>query len=300
MIDRIIEIADDGGRLSIDLGRLTLKREEATVAQVPVKELAVLVLAHPRLSITHPVLDEIARAGGIVVVCDDRRLPSGMLLPLQAFGLPSQRMGLQWTLSVPRRKRIWQRIVQAKIEGQARALEELDGGDSGIGRLVATVRSGDAGNVEGDAARRYWRAMFGPNFRRSRDGGAPNPALNYGYSILRAVVARAICGAGLHPCVGIQHHHRSNPFCLADDLMEPFRPVVDRAVVSCFGRDPAVMPPEASTLDRDARGAIISAVLDRYSVGGESRTLPDLVRRAIHSTVRAMENGTRDFRIEAP
>ena len=300
MIDRVIEIAEEGGRLSVELDRLKLVRDEVTVATVPLPEIAALVLAHPRISLSHPVLDGVSRAGGIVVVCDDRRMPSGMLLPMQAFGLPAQRMGLQGRLAEPRRKRIWQQVVRDKIHAQRRLLEKLDGSDPGLARIAAGVRSGDAGNAEGEAARHYWTALFGPGFRRARDGAAPNPALNYGYAILRAVVARAICGAGLHPCVGVQHHHRANPFCLADDLMEPFRPVVDAAVVDRFGRDPRAMPSEAEALDRDTRGALIAAVLDRYEVEGEFRTLPDLVRRAVHATVRAMEHGTRTFEILAP
>ena len=300
VIDRVIEVAEAGGRLSLDLNRLKIIRDQETLATVPLGEIAALVLAHPRITLTHPVLDGIAKAGGIVAICDDRRMPSGMLLPLQAFGLPAQRMGGQRRLTEPRRKRIWQHVVRSKILAQARLLERLDGSSGNLRSVAERVKSGDSGNAEGEAARQYWRALFGPAFRRDRDGVAPNPALNYGYAILRAIVTRSICGAGLHPCMGVQHHHRSNPFCLADDVMEPFRPVVDAAVVERFGRDPHQMPVEAGRLDRDTRQSLIAAVLDRYDVEGESRTLPDLVRRGVNATVNAMSEGTRDYTIPAP
>ena len=300
MIERVIEIAEAGGRLTLDLGRLKITREQETLAMVPLGEIAALVLAHPQINVTHPVLDGVSKSGGIVVICDDRRMPSGMLLPLQAFGLPAQRMGIQRELPEPRRKRIWQHVVRSKILAQARLLERLDGTSGTLRSIAEHVKSGDTGNAEGEAARQYWRAIFGPLFRRDRDGSAPNPALNYGYAILRATVTRAICGAGLHPCMGVQHHHRSNPFCLADDLMEPFRPVVDAAVVELFGRRPHQMPTEAGQLDRDTRQSLIAAILDRYDVEGEARTLPDLVRRGINATVRAMSEGTRSYTITAP
>lgn len=300
MIDRVIEVAEAGGRLSIDLNRLKIIRDQETLATVPLGEITALVLAHPQITVTHPVLDGVAKSGGIVVICDDRRMPSGMLLPLQAFGLPAQRMGLQRRLTEPRRKRIWQHVVQCKILAQARLLERLDGSSGNLRSIADHVKSGDTGNAEGEAARQYWRAIFGPSFRRDRDGSAPNPALNYGYAILRAIVTRAICGAGLHPCMGVQHHHRANPFCLADDLMEPFRPVVDATVVERFGRDPRQMPSEAEQLDRDTRQALIGAVLDRYELDGESRTLPDLVRRGVNATVKAMTDGTRGYAMPAP
>lgn len=297
MIDRVIEVGEAGGSLSCDLDRLAIERDGVTLATIPLREIAALILAHPRIRISHPTLDGISRAGGIVVICDARRMPSGMLLPLQAFGLPSQRMRLQWAMTEPRRKRIWRRVIQAKIRAQAAVVDDL-GDDSGsLQRLVPTVRSGDTTNVEATAARRYWQALFGPGFRRLPEGGPPNPALNYGYAVLRALVTRTICGAGLHPCVGIHHHSRSNPFCLADDLMEPFRPIVDRTVIRLFGRDPDDMPPTTELLDQKARSMLIAALLERHVVNDERRTLPDLIRRTVSNVVRAMEHGSRDLEI---
>jgi CRISPR-associated protein Cas1 len=300
MIERIIEIADDGARLRLDLQRLMVEREKVVVASVPVVEIAALILGHPQITISQPLLAAVADAGGIVVVTDARRMPSGMLLPLQAFGLPAQRMRLQVAASQPRQKRIWRQVVRAKIRAQGRVLQRLDGDDRGLAALAAGVQSGDPANVEGEAARRYWAALFGPRFRRDRDGWVPNPQLNYGYAVLRAIVARSICGAGLHPCLGVHHHHRSNPFCLADDLMEPFRPLVDTAVVELCGREPPADVKVASELSKIHRAALLQAMLDRHRVGGEYRSVTDLVRRSIHAFTNALEDGTRGYRIRVP
>jgi CRISPR-associated protein Cas1 len=159
-------------------------------------------------------------------------------------------------------------------------LARLHGSDSGLSALVSQVKSGDPQNVEARAARRYWPALFGDEFRRDRDGEPPNNMLNYGYAVLRAIVARAICASGLHPSIGLHHHNRYDAFVLADDIMEPLRPVVDRAVaeyVNQYGND--------IQLDRQAKSALILPLLGRFRVEGESRTLFDIVSKTAISLV---------------
>jgi len=279
MTDRIVELAEGPARLSVRLEQLVIERAGAPEVTTPLDELATLVLSSPHTQMTQAVLHTIAAKGGMVVVCDEHYLPAAMMLPLQAHHVQTERFALQAQLSEPRRKRLWQQLAQAKIWAQSRLLKELHGDDSGIGALAERVRSGDPENVESQAARRYWPVLFGdPKFRRQREREDQNRHLNYGYTVLRAAVARAICGAGLHPSFGLQHRNRYDAFSLASDFMEPFRPLVDRAVALWLREhDPL------QSLDREAKAHLIGAIQARYLADGEARTLPDILARSAAS-----------------
>ena len=256
-------------------------KDETTI---PLSDIAALIVSHPQVSYTHAVLAGLAAAGATFIACDEKHLPAAMLLPLVTHSTQTERFAAQAQLSLPTRKRIWQEIVRAKLLAQARLLEERTGRDWGLGALALRVRSGDAGNLESQAARIYWRALFG-DFRRDPEGEGVNSCLNYGYAIVRAIVARALCGAGLHPSFGVHHHNRYDAFCLADDLMEPFRPLVDRVVARL--RDER--GPEVS-LDKESKRAILEEVLARYMAEGESRTTFDWASRAAASLAAIMED----------
>jgi len=242
---------------------------------MPLTEVAVLVLANLHASVTQAVLAGLAQAGASVIVCDSKRLPAAMLLPLETHFAQGERFAQQAQASLPLRKRMWQSIVRAKIRAQARLLQEVRGDDGGLAPLAARVKSGDPANVEAEASRAYWSALFGRRFRRNRDGLDENRLLNYGYAVLRAIVARAVCAAGLHPSLGLHHHNRYDPFCLVDDLMEPFRPIVDRAAFQFCQVHGRLAP-----LDKQAKAALIGALMGRFMVDSESRTLFDIAARA--------------------
>jgi len=281
VIERIIDLAEEPARLTVQNFRLIIARGGQPEAAMPLAEAAVVVLANPQLSLTQPVLAGLAGAGGIVIVCDGKRMPTAMLLPLEAHFAQGERFALQARASLPTRKRLWQALVRAKIKAQARVLEELRGDDAGLPELVGRVRSGDPANVEAEASRRYWPALFAnPEFRRDREGGGPNHLLNYGYAVLRAIVARAVCAAGLHPSLGLHHHNRYDAFRLVDDLMEPLRPVVDRAVAYYC----AAYGPEAA-LDKRAKAVLIGALMGRFRLGRQSRTLFDIANRTAATLV---------------
>jgi CRISPR-associated protein Cas1 len=202
-----------------------------------------------------------------------------MLLPLAAHFAQAERFSAQARASLPTRKRVWQQIIKAKIKAQANLLMELHGSDNGVAALADQVHSGDPSNVEARAARRYWSLLFADaKFRRDREHEEQNLLLNYGYAVLRAIVARAICAAGLHPSLGIHHHNKYNAYCLADDLMEPFRPTVDKAVTEYVNSHEPINRIEAS-----AKKTIISELTGRYIVGCEQRTLFDTVGRIANS-----------------
>ena len=235
MIGRVIEIASDGLHLARSRGFMTVSGDGVEDGRVPLDDMAVLLCNARGLTYSNGLMTELARRGVAVVLCGPSYLPVAWLWPLEGHHVQALRIRCQLEASKPLRKRLWQSIVRAKIAQQQNTLDllEIPGGD--VKSLVRRVKSGDPDNVEAQAARRYWPMLFGSDFRRDRFGQMPNPLLNYGYTVLRAAVARAVVSAGLHPSLGIHHHNRANPMCLVDDMMEPFRPLVDYAVARLVG-----------------------------------------------------------------
>ncbi|MBN2473375.1 MAG: type II CRISPR-associated endonuclease Cas1 [Pirellulales bacterium] len=275
MTNRILDFSELPARLRVNLRQLVVERREMPDVSMPLADLAVVIVSHPQVTYTQAVLAGLAEAGGTFVACNRRNLPVGMFLPLAAHHAQARRFAAQARAPLPLRKRVWQQIVRAKIAAQAETLLCLHGTDQGLRALAGRVRSGDPQNVEARAARRYWPLLFADlDFRRHRENEDQNLLLNYGYAVLRAVVARAICGAGQHPCLGVHHHNRANPFCLADDLMEPFRPTVDRAVAEYVGEHEICNHVEAS-----AKQYLIEQMTGRYLIDGQQRTLFDVVAR---------------------
>ncbi len=270
MRNRIVEISQSPTRLRVEHRQLVLQQEESGTKTIPLEDVAVLIVAHPQVTYTQAVLSELVAHGGIFVTCDSRRMPVGILLPLDAHSTQTERFRNQFDMPIPRRKRLWQQVVQSKIAMQAMLLVEQTGCDHGLTPLISLVRSGDPANVEARAARKYWSALFGPEFRRDRGAEDVNAMLNYGYAILRAATARAVCAAGLHPSVGLHHHNKYNSWCLADDLMEPYRPVVDRAVsrMSDAGRTPQEMTTET-------RASILRSLTGYVETDDQTRSLFD-------------------------
>jgi CRISPR-associated protein Cas1 len=296
MIDRIVEIANPA-RLSIRDAQLLIERGQGEQLSLPfttpVSEVAVLLLAHPQINLSQAVLSRIAEAGGSVVTIDGNFLPASMLLPVQSHFIQTERFAKQMELSLPTRKRLWQSIVRAKIKAQGELLRELHGSDDGLIAMSARVRSGDAGGLEAQAARRYWGLVFGSkSFRRGSGKEDQNRHLDYGYTVLRAAVARALCAAGLHPSVGLRHKNRYDAFCLAADVMEPFRPLVDRRLCQWIAKEDAEGP-----FDSAAKKWMIEAVTSRYLLDREERSLFDIVLRTANSLAKCITGEARDLEI---
>jgi CRISPR-associated protein Cas1 len=272
MSNRILDFSETPARLRVRYSQLIVERQDRPDVSVPLVDLAVVLASHPQIIFTQAVLSGLAAVGGVFVTCDGHNLPAGMLLPLVAHFAQAERFAAQAQASLPTRKRLWQQIVRAKIKAQAALLVELRGTDFGLNALLPLVHSGDPSNVEARAARKYWPYLFADlEFRRNRDNEDQNVLLNYGYAVLRAIIARAICAAGLHPSLGLHHHNRYNGFCLADDLMEPFRPTVDKAVVEYMSTHD-----EPYQLEAAAKQNIIGELTGRYDLNGEQRTLFDV------------------------
>lgn len=198
----------------------------------PIEDIGVIVLDHKQITITSGVLEAFLENNCAVLTCDSKSMPVGLLLPLHGNTTQNERFRQQLDASLPLSKQLWQQTVKAKIENPAAVLKECTGEEMKCMRVwAANVRSGDPDNQEARAAAYYWKNLFRiEGFTRDRDGIPPNNLLNYGYAILRAVVARGLVASGLLPTLGIHHHNRYNAYCLADDIMEPYRPYVDRLV----------------------------------------------------------------------
>lgn len=207
--------------------------KETTVRTIPIEDIGVVVLDNRQITITQGAIDALLDNNVALITCDKNRMPVGLLLPLDGNRTQNERFNHQIEASLPLKKQLWQQTIQAKINNQATALsQERFCEVANMRKWAADVKSGDIENYEGRAAAYYWHNLFGhiPGFRRDREGVPPNNLLNYGYAILRAVVSRGLVGSGLLPTLGIHHHNRYNAYCLADDVMEPYRPYVDRLV----------------------------------------------------------------------
>ena len=208
-----------------------MKRE--TEVTKPIEDIGVVVLDNKQITITSGALEALIENNCAVITCDSKSMPVGLLLPLCGNTTQNERFRRQLDATMPLKKQLWQQTIKAKIENQASVLQACVGGTVNCMRVWASeVKSGDSDNMEARAAAFYWKTLFAhiAGFSRDRDGVSPNNLLNYGYAILRAVVARALVGSGLLPTLGIHHHNRYNAYCLADDIMEPYRPYVDELV----------------------------------------------------------------------
>jgi CRISPR-associated protein Cas1 len=230
MIGRVVEIASDGRHLAIDRGFMTVSDKENELGRVPLDDLAAVVANAHGLTYSNNLLVTLATRGVPVVLCGPQHRPMAVVWPVDGHHAQSGRLDDQANAGAPRKKRLWPQIVQAKILAQGATLAAVGAESGGFLLLSRKVRAGDPGNVEAEAARRYWPLLFGSAFRRDQDGDGLNGLLNYGYAVLRAATARAVMAAGLHPSLGLMHSNRGNAMVLVDDLMEPFRPVIDREV----------------------------------------------------------------------
>ena len=206
-------------------------KQKAEVTK-PIEDIGVVVLDNKQITVTSGVLEALLENNCAVITCDSKSMPVGLLLPLYGNTTQNERFRHQLDASVPLMKQLWQQTIKVKIENQARVLEKCSGEVYKCMKVWSSeVRSGDSENMEARAAAFYWKNLFLiEGFTRGRDGIPPNNLLNYGYAILRAVVARGLVSSGLLPTLGIHHHNRYNAYCLADDIMEPYRPYVDELV----------------------------------------------------------------------
>jgi CRISP-associated protein Cas1 len=225
-------------QLQIEIPEAGMLAEKDRTTLIPVEDIGVVILDHSQLTITHHLIHKLLENNCALITCDDKRMPAGMMLNLNGNTLQQERFEAQLQTTIPLKKQLWAQTIEAKISNQAAVLKKREIKHDNMLHWAQSVKSGDSENHEARSAAYYWQNLFGNEifFNRDPDGAPPNNLLNYGYAILRAVAARSLVGSGLLPTMGIHHHNRYNAYCLADDVMEPYRPYVDEVVLSIMGK----------------------------------------------------------------
>jgi len=291
MIKRIIEISQARTHLSIKYSQLIIKEGGQQISSIPCEDIGILLVDHRGTTYTHSVFIELLRCGAAVVLCGGNHHPSGMMLPIESNTLQTENFRQQAEAKEPVKKRLWKQIIKAKIKHQAK----LVGKDSDVYRTLITlrnrVRSGDPYNIEAQASRKFWPAYLQDfEFRRNVNGPPPNNMLNYGYMVMRAAVARALCSAGLHPSIGIHHRNRYNAYCLADDIMEPFRGFVEAKVRDIC--ESGVVPDD---LDQQIKARILEILYETVVIGGLKGPLMVGLHRTMASLQRCFAGEQKEM-----
>lgn len=284
-MDRIVDISTDGLHLAVHRGFLTVSSKGEERGRIALDDIGGLIVHAHGTTWSNHVFTRLAERNVPVVLCGSNHAPVSVVWPLEGHHAQGSRLRAQIDSPKPLRKQLWQRVVAAKIrmQGHILAANGLEGG--AFEMLARKVRSGDPENVEAQAARRYWKALFGSDFYRDQNGEGPNALLNYGYTVLRAIVSRAICASGLHPTVGIFHSNRANAFALADDLMEPYRPLVDQVVFNLTRKG-------VIEVSAGAKKALTSLATFDLETGIGVSPLAVQVGRFVHSIAISFEVGT--------
>lgn len=233
MLGRIVEIAEDQRHLSMFRGFMIIEStgaEREELGRIPLEDIGSVIANAHGLSYTNNLLVALAERGSPFVLCGPNHNATGMLISIKGNYQQAKRFDAQIKASKPTRNRLWAEIIRAKLSWQAAVLELIGAPSIPIKTLIKKVKPGDLGNIEAIGARRYWSLLFGPEFKRDKEAPGLNTLLNYGYTVLRATVARAVVAAGLHPTLGVHHSNEGNAMRLVDDLMEPFRPIIDLRV----------------------------------------------------------------------
>lgn len=251
---------------------------------IPIEDIGVVILDNRRITITSGVMEALLENNCAVITCNQKSMPVGLLLPLCGNTTQSERFRSQIDASLPLRKQLWQQTIKQKILNQEYVLRTNTDKETNCMRVWSNdVRSGDPDNLEARAAAYYWRNLFTnyPNFVRDREGTPPNNLLNYGYAILRAIIARALVGSGLLPTLGIHHHNRYNAYCLADDIMEPYRPYVDQLVLDIIQRNL-----EISDITRDLKMQLLGIPMLDVVINGKRSPLMIAAQQTTASLAR--------------
>lgn len=256
---------------------------ESKLASVPIEDIGMMVLDHPQITITSGLIQELQEENVSIITCDKKHLPQSLLLPLEGNKTQQERYDFQIEASEPLKKQLWQQTIAQKIKNQAAILDSFFLKSDYLIPLHRNVKSGDSDNCEATAATYYWKTFMGHinGFRREKEGPPPNNYLNYGYTILRGTMARSIVCAGLLPTLGIFHRNRYNAYCLADDLMEPYRPYVDEIVYKMIDELGLI-----ENLEKEHKKILLSIPAIDVTIGGEKSPLMTATQRTAVSLVK--------------
>lgn len=277
-------------RIRIQNKQFIITGEDGVDHSRPIEDYHMLVLDHPQVSLTIPTLLECLTQNVSLTVCDERHLPLGVWMPLYANTMATHKTNSQLESSKPLKKIIWQKVIVSKIRNQALVMKRWGLPYKYLQEAANSVRSGDSSNIEGQAAAYYWRRLFpGQDFVRDRFGDFPNTMLNYGYAIIRAAVARCLLGAGLFLIMGINHKNTYNPLCLADDMMEPFRPFVDNCVKQLMGDG---QNNSEHQLSMASRKSLLSILEMDVLIGSETKPMQLAMQSMCYSLSKCFEEGS--------
>ena len=264
--------------------------KKTLAASIPIEDIGVVILDDKQVTITQALISSLLDNNVALISCSENHMPAGLFLPLDVNSVQNERYRTQLEASVPVKKQLWQQTVSAKIRNQAAMLKKNGQDPSWLLKWAADVRSGDPDNYEAQAAAYYWQHIFPENlnFKRSRDGEPPNNLLNYGYSILRAVVARGLVATGLLPTLDINHENKYNSYCLADDIMEPYRPFVDSLVCEIINSGL-----DYTELNKELKQKLLTIPAMDISIDGENSPLMVGLQRTTASLYKCFEGETR-------
>ena len=263
--------------------------EERTSVRVPIEDLGLMVIEHRQITLTSVLLEKLMEANVAVINCNSQHMPSGQLLPYNGHTEQSERYRWQIEASLPLKKNLWQQTISQKIHNQGALLNHNEIANDNMTYWAKSVTSGDAQNHEARAAAYFWKNIFGEiDFKRDREGDAPNNLLNYGYAILRAITARALVSSGLLPSLGIHHKNKYNAFCLADDIMEPYRPFVDAGVLELVNNEGDI-----SEIRKEHKKALLSIPVLNVFMDGKMSPLMVAMSRTTNSLVECFKGDRR-------
>lgn len=264
--------------------------DNSELGSVPLEDIGVVLLDHPQITLTHALMAALLERNVALISCDEKHLPVGLMLPLDGNTIQTERFRSQIDASEPLKKNLWAQTVKAKIENQAEVLRRAGIDNKRLLALVPLIQSGDPDNVEGRAASVYWKLLFEDlPFVRDRFGLMPNAHLNYGYAILRAIVARALVGSGLLPTLGIHHSNKYNAYCLADDVMEPYRPFVDWMVYNMLQNEEIT----GDDISKEHKAKLLGIATVDVQIDGKKSPLMVGLPRTTNSLVECFDGSRR-------
>ena len=262
---------------------------EDVIKTIPIEDTGIVILDNKQITITQGLMEALLENNCALITCDSKRMPTGLMLPLAGNTIQTERFKSQIEASLPLKKQLWQQTIEAKISNQAAVLKYTTGEThNNMLKWAGSVRSGDTENMEARAAVYYWKTVFDDEFfTRDNDSDGRNGLLDYGYAILRAIVARALVGAGLIPTLGIHHHNRYNAYCLADDIMEPYRPYVDKLVLDILAED------SCSTISQSVKTKLLGLPVTEVVINEHRSPLMLAVSQTVSSLVKCYRGESR-------
>lgn len=262
---------------------------EDVVKTIPIEDTGIVILDNKQITITQGLMEALLENNCALITCDSKRMPTGLMLPLAGNTIQTERFKSQIEASLPLKKQLWQQTIEAKISNQAAVLKYVTGEpQNNMLKWAGSVKSGDTENMEARAAVYYWKTVFDDEFfTRDNDSDGRNGLLDYGYAILRAIVARALVGAGLIPTLGIHHHNRYNAYCLADDIMEPYRPYVDKLVLDILEED------SCATISQSVKTKLLGLPVTEVVINEHRSPLMLAVSQTVSSLVKCYRGESR-------